>query len=117
MGALIVLICQELRTQSDHSGALALIYKYKRAAHLRGQPPPPPLTLRQIFFNNIHESYRNRVEQIVDVVKSHRLFAPRVYQGSYEHLVPLITIVGHAHALELRMRQRFETFGPWYHTY
>ena len=35
------------------------------------------------------------MEQIVDVVKSHRLFADNVYHGSAEHLLPLLTIVGH----------------------
>ena len=50
-------------------------------------------TVGQMYYNNIHEWYRNRIEQIVDVVKSHRMFAPRVYQGSYHHLVPLVTIV------------------------
>ena len=79
--------------------------------------PPAPLAVGQVYYNNIHEWYRNRIEQIVDVVKSHRMFAPRVYQGSYHHLVPLVTIVGHVHAFELRMRQRFETYGPWQHAY
>ena len=57
------------------------------------------------------------MEQIVDVVKSHRLFAGNVYHGSAEHLLPLLTIVGHVHALELRMRQHFHTWGPWQHHY
>ena len=61
--------------------------------------------------------YRGRVEQIEDVIKSHRLFAPRVYQRSYHTLVPLLKIVGHVHAFELRARQRFDTYGPWQHTY
>jgi hypothetical protein len=98
-------------------GALGLLYKYKRAAQRRGQPPPPPLSVTEVFYNNVHEWYRNRVEQIVDVVKSHRIFAPRVYQGSYAHLAPLVTIIGHAHAYELRVRQRFVGFGPWQHAY
>ena len=57
------------------------------------------------------------VEQVVDVVKSHRLFANNVYRGSAAHLFPLLTIVGHITALELRLRQRFETWGPWQHHY
>ena len=98
-------------------GALGLIVKYKRAAQQPGQPAPPQLTNRQLFFNNTHAFLRNRLEQIMDVIKSHRLFAKRVYQGSYEHLLPLVTIVGHATALELAVRQRFVTYGPWQHAY
>ena len=98
-------------------GALGLLYKWKRAQQRRGQPPPPPLTALQEFFNNLHETYRNRIEQTVDVVKSHRMFTQGVWQGSYEHLAPLLTIVGHVHALELRTRQRFVTYGPWRHAH
>jgi len=98
-------------------GCLGLLYKYKKQEQHAGQPPPPPLTVRQLFYNNVHEWYRGRVEQIVDVIKSHRLFAPRVYQRSYHTLVPLLKIVGHVHAFELRARQRFDTYGPWQHTY
>ena len=89
-------------------GALGLLYKWKRASQQRNQPPPPPLTPQQLFYNNVHEFYRNRVEQVVDVVKSHRLFANNVYRGSaahlFPHLFPLLTIVGHITALELRLR-------------
>ena len=98
-------------------GALGLVYKWKRTAQRSGQPPPPPLTPQELFYNNVHEFYRNRAEQIVDVVKSHRLFAQGVYRGSAAHLFPLITIVGHVTALELRLRQRFASFGPWQHHY
>ena len=98
-------------------GAFGLVYKWKRAAQQPGQPPPPQLTPQELFYNNIHEFYRNRIEQIVDVVRSHRLFANHVYRGSAEHLLPLLTIVGHATALELRMRQRFKSYGPWQHHY
>ena len=98
-------------------GALGLLYKWKRAAQQPRQPPPPALTPLQLFYNNVHEFYRNRVEQIVAVVKSHHLFADNVFKGSAEHLFPLVTIVGHVTALELRMRQHFETFGPWQHHY
>jgi len=98
-------------------GALGLLYKYKRRTRARGQPPPPPLTRAQKYYNNVHEFYRNRVEQIVDVIKSHRLFVKGAYRGSYAHLEPLLTIVGHVTAYELRMSQRFTTYGPWAHTY
>ena len=98
-------------------GAFGLLYKWKRAAQQPGQPPPIQLTPQELFYNNVHEFYRNRIEQIVDVVKSHRLFANLVYRGSAEHLLPLLTIVGHATALELRMRQRFKSYGPWQHHY
>ena len=102
-----------LHADLGYVGALGLLFKYKRAARRRGYPPPPPLTIHQLFYNNVHEWYRNRVEQIVDVVKSHRLFAPRVYQGTHHHLETLVKIVGNAHEFELRMRQRFETYGLW----
>ena len=75
-----------------------------------------PDTARAVY-NNIHEFYRNRVEQIVDVVESHRLFAKGVYRGNTAHLFPLVAIVGHVTALELRTRQHFETWGPWQHHY
>ena len=98
-------------------GAFGLLYKWKRAGQQQGQPPPPQLTPLELFYNNVHEFYRHRIEQIVDVVKSHRLFANHVYRGSAEHLLPLLTIVGHATALELRMRQHFKSYGPWQHHY
>ena len=87
-------------------GAAGLIYKFKTV-----------LTWAQLFYNNVHEHFRNRVEQIVSVVKAHRLFRPHCYRGSYRHLGPLVTIVGHATALELRFRQRFDTIGSWWHAY
>jgi hypothetical protein len=99
-------------------GALGLLYKWKRGARRRGQPPPPPLTWAQLLYNNIHEFYRNRVEQVVSFVKAHRIFRPHVYRGSHHHLMPLLTIVGHVSALHLRMFQpRFHVFGPWAHVY
>ena len=76
-------------------GALGLLYKWKKASQQPNRRPPPDLTPQELFYNNIHEFYRNRVEQIVDVVKSHRLFAKGVYRGNTAHLFPLVAIVGH----------------------
>ena len=98
-------------------GALGILVKWKRRARRRGQPPPLQLTQQQLFYNNVHEHYRNRAENVVRLVKSHRLFRPGCYRGSYAHLEPLLAIAGHATALHLRLRQRFETAGPWRHAY
>ena len=69
------------------------------------------------FNNNVHEWYRNRIEHVIAVIKSHRMFQKGCYQGSYAHLAPLVTIVGHVTSFELRMRQRFDTIGSWWHCY
>ena len=87
-------------------GALGLIYKFKVVA-----------SAAMLYFNNVHEWFRNRVENVIGRVKAHRLFKRGCYRGSYAHLAPLITIVGHVTAFELRARQRFETIGPWRHKY
>ena len=87
-------------------------------ARRAGQPPPPPLTQREIFYNNLHEFYRNRVENGVGAVKAHRIFKKGVYQGNFAHLETILTIVGHVTAFELhRFGPRFETCGPWRHHY
>ena len=87
-------------------GALGLIYKFKQV-----------ITWAQLYFNNVHEWYRNRVEQVVSIVKAHRMFSKGCYQGNHAHLVPLVAIVGHVTAFQLRTRQRFDTIGVWRHKY
>ena len=92
-------------------GCEGLLYKYKKAA---GQT----LTERQIFFNNVHEHVRNRVEQIVAVVKQHRMFEQGVYRRSFALLEACVKVTGHVTAAELRMRgPRFVSYGPWDHVY
>lgn len=93
-------------------GCLGLLVKFVQR-HL-----PWPMTRRQKLYNNLQEFYRNRVEQIVSVVKAHRIFKRGVYQGNFEQLEMVLTLVGHVTALELRMfGPRFQTCGPWRHAY
>ena len=87
-------------------GAVGLVVKFKYL-----------LTWGKLYYKNIHEWYRNRIETIISVVKAHRLFHKGDYQGNYAHLVPLLTIVGHVTAYELRRRQFFDTVGSWWHKY
>ena len=47
-------------------GALGLLYKWKKASQHPNRRPPPDLTPQELFYNNIHEFYRNRVEQSAD---------------------------------------------------
>ena len=65
----------------------------------------------------MHESTRNRVENVVRRVKGHRLFSGRVYKGKLGTLRSSLKIIGHVAAYELRQRQRFSSFGPWPHAY
>ena len=89
-------------------GAVGLVVKFKYL-----------LTWGKLYYKNIHEWYRNRIETIISVVKAHRSFHKGDYQGNYAHLVPLVTIVGHVTAYELRRRQFFDTVhvGSWWHKY
>jgi hypothetical protein len=94
-------------------GCEGLLYKYKRDGGVA-------LTDRQQFFNNVHEHVRNRIEQIVGVVKQHRMFEQGVYRGSFDLLKACVTVTGHVTAAELRMRPggpRFVCYGPWDHVY
>ena len=90
-----------------YEGCTGLIYKFKH----------PPILPHQVFYNNLQEWVRNRVENVIGVIKKHRIFLKGIYQGTYEHLVPLIHIVGHVTAYELRLYSpRFHVYGPWRHT-
>ena len=90
-------------------GCLALLYKFKRAG---GRA----LTRPEVYFNNLHEHIRNRIENVVSQVKRHRLFQKGAYSGSMDHLVPLVKIVGHVTAYEIRkFGPRFVCYGPWAH--
>ena len=89
-------------------GCIGLIYKFKKVA---GRA----LSRAQLIFNNVHEHTRNRVEQVVSVMKAHRIFKRGNFRGSYHHLRPFLVIVGHVTAYELRKFQRFNSYGPWAH--
>ena len=92
-------------------GCEGLLHKYKK-------PKDRVLSYRQVFFNNVHEHVRNRVEQIVSVIKQHRMYTQGVYQGSFARLQACVKVTGHVTAAELRMSgPRFECFGPWDHVY
>ena len=56
-------------------GCLGLLYKFKKMAWRVGLPPPPDLTQRQQFFNNLHEFYRNRVVSTLPPKHYSQLFA------------------------------------------
>ena len=90
-------------------GCLALVYKYKRDGGRN-------LTRPEVYFNNLHEFIRNRVENVVSQVKRHRLFKKGAFSGSMDHLTPLVKIVGHVTAYEIRKYgPRFTCYGPWSH--
>jgi hypothetical protein len=95
----------------------ALVQVEEGSTAARPASSPGPHTTRALLQQRSRVLYRNRVEQIVDVVKSHRLFAQGVYHGNSVYLFPLVAIVGHVTALELRTRQHFDTWGPWQHHY
>ena len=65
----------------------------------------------------VHETFRNRVEQVIGSVKRHRLFKRGCYRGNLEDLEAYVTIVVHTTAFDLRKYQRFVTYGPWRHAY
>lgn len=77
------------------------------------------LGAREIWFNNVHEHIRNRCEQMVSVVKSHRMFRPGVYRRGFGLMQHLVKIVGHTTAYEHNTRAgaRFRVYGPWQHVY
>ena len=89
-------------------GAIGLVTKYKK-------PTGGVLTGPQVIFSNVHEHTRNRIEQIVSVVKDHRMFKHGCYKGSLKHLEYFLDITGHTTACELNQFQRFDTYGPWPH--
>lgn len=88
---------------------MALLYKYRRDG---GRP----LTRAEVYFNNLHEFVRNRIENVVSQLKRHRLFKKGCYSGSMDHLIPLVHIVGHVTAYEVHYYgPRFTCYGPWLH--
>jgi hypothetical protein len=91
-----------------YGSCTGIITKYGGAAY-------PVLQRHQLLFNNLHEFLRNRVEQVVSVVKAHRMFKKGNFRGGYHHLRPFLVIVGHTLAFELRRYQRFVGYGPWAH--
>ena len=56
---------------------------------------------------------------MLPALSPHKIFLPGMYQGSYKHLEPLLTLVGHVTALEIRLfGPRFDGYGPaWAHAY
>ena len=88
---------------------MALLYKYKRDGGRQ-------LNQAEVYFNNLHEFVRNRIENVVSQLKRHRLFQRGAYSGSMDHLIPLVKIVGHVTAYEVhRFGPRFQCYGPWNH--
>ena len=65
----------------------------------------------------MHETTRNRVENVVRRVKGHALFSGRVFKGKYSTLEAALQVIGHMAAYELRQTQRFQSYGPWPHAY
>ena len=76
------------------------------------------LSQRQEHFNNVHEHVRNRAEQIINLVKSHRIFKKKLFRGSIDIMKAATKIVGHTTAHHLRRTEgRFDRMGPWQHVY
>ena len=65
----------------------------------------------------MHETTRNRVENVVRKVKGHKLFSGRTFRGKFSTLNAALQTLGHSVAYELRQHQRFESYGPWPHAY
>ena len=90
-------------------GCMGLLYKYKRDGGRQ-------LNRAEVYFNNLQEFVRNRIENVVSQLKRHRLFQKGAYSGSMDHLIPLVKIVGHVTAYEVHeVGPRFTCYGPWTH--
>ena len=74
------------------------------------------LSRDEVYFNNLHEFVRNRIENVIGHVKAHRIFKRGCYQGPLENLVAMVHIVGHVTAYVIRCEYpRFTGYGPWHH--
>ena len=92
-------------------GADGIVTKFKRSRYKR------TLANHEIFFNNVHEHVRNRAEQIVSVIKAHRIFKRGTWRGRMDVLKALVKIAAHTAAHELSLAPRFDVYGPWDHVY